>query len=390
MKTSFDKLISRFGTNSAKWDGCALSNGSDVISLSVADMDLQAPQQIIDKAMEFASHGVYGYTELYEKYYLVVQMWLQRRYQWEVLTDWIVFCPRIVQAVSLIIQDFSEPGDAVLMHTPAYQPIANAVALNDRKFVASPLLLNNGRYEIDFDDMERHMKSGVKLLILCSPHNPTGRVWTITELEKMASLCVQYDVLIVSDDIHADFIRPNHEHTIIARLSEQIAERSIICTSPGKTFNLASIEIANIIIPNLQLRKKFQNSLLKAGIHNPTFFAVPLLEVAYEECDVWLQQLQIYLESNLQFVSAFIKDHFSKLKVIEPDGTYLLWIDCRNLFHDEQQIKEWIVTNSRVSVSFGSSFGSQGNGFIRINLAAPKVILEEALHRMLATYSSIN
>lgn len=387
MDALFDKVVNRFNSNSAKWDGTAMNYGEDVIPLSVADMDISAPKLLIDEATKIAEHGIFGYTELFPPYYATVQHWLEQHYHWKVPTDWIVFSPRIVQAVSLIIQDFTAPGDAILIHGPAYQPIANAVVLNGRKLVESPLLLKNYHYEIDFDDMERHMQEGAKVLLLCTPHNPTGRVWTREELEKMAKLCVKYDVLIVSDDIHADFIRPGHEHTVIARLGEDIAQRSIICTSPGKTFNLASIEIANIIIPNDKLREKFQNSLQKSGIHNPTYFAPPLLEIAYTRCNDWLEGLNKYIECNYQYVTAFFKNHFPELNIIEPEGTYLLWIDCRAFSTDERKLKEWLIEKSKVSVSFGSSFGVLGTGFIRLNLAAPKATLEKALQRMKSTYT---
>ena len=217
-------------------------------------MDLPAPSLVVDKVAEAARHGIYGYTDPFPPYFEAVRTWLDKAYDWKVRPDWIVFCPRIIQAVSVIIQKFTEIGDQVLIHTPVYQPVAKAVTLNDRILVESPLILTDGRYEIDFDDMERQMREGVKMILLISPHNPVGRVWTRDELERMAELCIRYDALIVSDDIHADFIHEGHEHTVIAKLSEEIANRSIICTSPGKTFNLASLEIANIIIPNDELR----------------------------------------------------------------------------------------------------------------------------------------
>lgn len=380
MECRFDRNISRFGTNCAKWDGAVNTYGPDMISLSVADMDFQVPEPVLAEAEALAKHGIFGYTELNPPYYAAVQRWLSTQYHWDVPTEWIVFSPRIIQAVSLIIQEFTAPGDSIMMHTPAYQPIANAVELNDRRFVGSPLKLINGRYEIDYDHMEQHMKEGIKLLLLCTPHNPTGRVWTSSELARIAELCEKYDVLIVSDDIHADFVRDGHEHTIIAKLNEQTAMRSFICTSPGKTFNLASIEIANIIIPNPEYRQKFQHSLQKAGIHNPTFFAPRLLEAAYTDCEDWLQELRAYIENNLKFVTQYIQEHLPMLTIVEPEGTYLLWIDCRQLAADEEQLKQMFL-KAKVSVSLGGSFGTDGKGFIRLNLATPRDLLEESLKR---------
>lgn len=386
MSYNFDQVISRLGTNSAKWDGVVDSFGKNMIVLSVADMDLQAPPQVVDKVSEMARHGIYGYTDPFPPYYKTVQKWLDRAYGWNVPEEWIVFSPRIIQAVSIMIQRFTEPGDRILLHTPAYQPIANAVEINDRELVESRLLLRDGRYEIDFDDMEQQMQAGVKMVLLISPHNPTGRVWTKIELGRIAELCIRYDALIVSDDIHADFIHEGHEHMIIAKLSEQIAERSIICTSPGKTFNLASLEIANIVIPNKQLRERFQQGLRQAGIHNPTFFAPPALEVAYTECDAWLKELRNYITDNISFTEDFFAEHMPELKIVEAEGTYLLWVDCRVISNNESDLIEWIQNKSRVSVSFGTSFGADGEGFIRLNIGAPRALLQEAFERMASNY----
>ncbi|MFU1795495.1 MalY/PatB family protein [Paenibacillus azoreducens] len=386
MKYNFDQIISRYGTNSAKWDGMAQSFGEGMIALSVADMDLQAPPVVVDKVVEMARHGIYGYTDPFPPYFQAVKRWLAKAYDWHVPAEWIVFCPRIVQAASIIIQKFTAPGDRILIHTPAYQPIAKAVTINDRRLVESPLRLVDGRYEIDWEDMERQMKEGVKIVLLISPHNPTGRVWTKEELERIAALCVQYDALIVSDDIHADFVHEGHEHTVIAKLSDEAAERSIICTSPGKTFNLASLEIANIVIPNERLRELFKEGLQQAGIHNPTFFAVPALETAYTACDDWLEELRAYITKNISFTEKFIAEHMPELKVIKPEGTYLLWIDCTGCSKDESDLVEWIQEKSRVSVSFGSTFGAAGEGFIRINAAAPKALLKKALERLAERY----
>ncbi|MGG4343350.1 MalY/PatB family protein [Paenibacillus lautus] len=386
MTFNFDKVVSRFGTNSAKWDGMAQSMGSDMIALSVADMDLPAPPMVVDKVAEAAHHGIYGYTDPFPPYFEAVRTWLDKAYDWQVEPEWIVFCPRIVQAVSVIIQKFTETGDGILVHTPVYQPIAKAVTLNDRVLVESPLMLVDGRYEIDFEDMERRMRDGVKMVLLISPHNPVGRVWTKDELKRMAELCIRYDALIVSDDIHADFIHEGHEHTVIAKLSEEVANRSIICTSPGKTFNLASLEIANIIIPNDELRGQFKHGLLQAGIHNPTFFSVPALEVAYTACDEWLTELRAYIKDNMAYAQTFIADHMPELAVIEPEGTYLLWIDCTVVSCHEKDLMEWIQEKARVSVSFGSSFGPGGEGFIRVNVGTPRRILQEGLERIAAAY----
>lgn len=386
MTTNFDKVVSRYGTNCVKWDGMAQAMGTEMIALSVADMDLQAPPQVIDRITEMAQHGIYGYTELFPPYYDAVQKWMKKAYAWEIPQEWIVFCPRIVQAVSLIIQNFTQPGDQVLIHTPAYQPIAKSVELNNRILVESPLREVNGRYEIDFVDMEHKMQAGVKIVLLISPHNPVGRVWTRAELERVVSLCTKYDAYIVSDDIHADFIHEGQVHTIIGKISSEAEQRSFICTSPGKTFNLASLEIANIVIPNPRLREKFKLCLQQAGCHNPTFFAVPALEVAYTECDEWLEELRAYITINIAWVKAYIAEHMPELRVIEPEGTYLLWVDCTAISANEDKLKQWIEAEAKVSVSFGTGFGAVGEGFIRLNIATPLPLLQEAFQRLYRAY----
>jgi len=386
MQSSFDQVTNRFGTNSDKWDLMAQQFGQDQIALSVADMDLLTAEAIQNRIRHMADHGIYGYTNLFAPYYDAVQRWMRHAYSWEVERDWIVFCPRIVQAVSLIIQHFTEETDRIMIHTPCYQPIPRSVRLNHRTLVESPLQLINGRYEMDFEDMERQMQEGIKVLLFISPHNPTGRVWTRAELERVAALCEKYDVLIVSDDIHADFSHVGHEHTVIATLSEAIAQRSIICTSPAKTFNLAGLEISNIIIPNPELREGFRARMLQCGVFDPTFFAVPALEAAYTACDEWLEELRAYIQGNIAYGKQFIAEHMPELIVIEPEGTYLLWVDCRAVSMEDQALKVWIEQQAGVTVSFGAAFGAGGEGYIRINLGTPRALLQEALERMHKVY----
>jgi cystathionine beta-lyase len=390
MNEYFDEIVSRFNTNSAKWDGIAADYGKDVIALSVADMDLRAPEALINKMAEMAQHGIYGYTDTFETYFEAVQSWFERKYNWKITKEWIVFCPRIVQAVSIIIQNFTNVGDKVLVHTPSYTPISNAVKVNHRNLVESPLLFKNGHYEIDFEDTEEKMKEGIKVLLLCSPHNPTGRVWTKEELLRLGNLCLKYNVLLVSDDIHADFIHEGHRHTFIATLSDQLAEQCIICTSPAKTFNLAGLEIANIIIPNEKIRKRFRENIIQAGIRNPTFFAVPALETAYTSCDDWFENVRDYIEGNIAFTKQFCKENLPKFKVIEPEGTYLLWIDVSEWSSKEKDLKHWILEEAKVSVSFGSYFGENYEGFIRLNVATPRAILNKGLQRISQIYKLYN
>ncbi|OPA74302.1 aminotransferase class I/II [Paenibacillus selenitireducens] len=386
MNSFFDQITNRFGTNSDKWEPVGQQFGHHQIALSVADMDLRISPAIQDVVMHMAEHGIYGYTNAYASYYDAVQRWMRDAYQWPIEQDWIVFCPRIVQAVSLIIQHFTQETDRVLIHTPSYFPLQSAVTRNHRTLVESPLLLKDGRYEINFEEMEQHMREGIKILLWVSPQNPTGRVWTRQELERVAALCIKYDVLLVSDDIHADFVHPGHEHTVIARLSDEIAARSIICTSPAKTFNLAGLAVSNIIIPNQQLRDQFKKVLLQTGIFDPTYFAVPALEAAYTKSDVWLEELLLYIQGNIKYAEQFIADHMPELKVIQPEGTYLLWVDCRGISENESVLKQWIEVEAGVTLCFGTAYGAIGEGYVRINLGTPRPLLQQGLERMLAAY----
>lgn len=387
MSEYFDQLPNRYGTNCAKWDGAEQVFGEkDILPLWVADMDLRAPQPVIDKLVALTKQGIYGYTDPFPSYYEATQGWIKKAYDWDVPKDWIVFCPRIVQAVSLIIQNFTAKGDKIIVQTPGYHPIINAVEINERVVVENQLLYMNGRYEINFKDLEQKMQQGAKAMLLVTPHNPVGRVWTRDELLQLANLCVEYDVMLISDDIHADFIYEGHRHIPVATLSERIAEQSIICTSPGKTFNLAGIEVCNIVIPNTQWRDKFKLCLQQAGIHNPNFFAVPAVEAAYNEGQEWLDEAWEYIKANAAYAKQYIAAHMPKLQIIEPEGTYLLWIDASAYMGKEADLKQWIVHEAKVGVSFGSSFGNGGEGFFRINVATPRALLEEGLQRLARTY----
>lgn len=347
-------------------------------------MDFCAPTEVVNQLVEASKHGIYGYTNIYESYYQAVQEWMKKSYDWEVPREWIVFCPRIIQAVSLIIQNFTEKGDGILIQTPLYSPLKNAIELNDRRVVNNPLMYKDGGYKIDFKDLESKFTSGVKAMILCSPHNPVGRVWDVEELMTLAKLCNRYNVMLISDEVHADFTF-SKSHIPVAKIPDFL-ENVIVCTSPAKTFNLPGLEVSNIIIPNQVLREKFQLNLKQAGIHNPTYFAVPALEQAYSHGENWLLKVKEYIKGNYKYVSGFLAENLPELQVIQSEGTYLMWIDCRNSGFNESDLINWIFVNAKVSVSLGSAFGREGEGFIRLNLATPKGQLEEALDRICKSY----
>ncbi|MBH1930743.1 MalY/PatB family protein [Serratia rubidaea] len=380
----FDKNISRQGTFSAKWNCENLTDDQEIISLSVADMDIALPDTMINPLVEHSKKGIYGYTLLSDNWQQVVSHWMLRHYQWQVPPEHVVFCPRVIQAVSLYIQNFTAPGDAIVSLTPSYHPIVQAVTLNQRRLLESTLRYQDGRYSIDFDDLENKFKRASSFILL-SPHNPTGTVWPPETLIKIAELAERHQVFIISDDVHADFIFSAQRHQIISTFSDYVAQHSFICTSPAKTFNMAGLEVANIIIANDKHRDKFTRCLEAAGIHNPGYYAVPAFLAAYQHGDAWLAQLKRYLADNRTLLIDTFSRHFPAWQVTRSDGTYMLWVDYRASGLDERQIKTWFRTRAGVEASWGSDFGAAGRGFFRINIATPRRLLSAALQRIVRT-----
>lgn len=377
---NFDKIISRSGTYSAKWS----DEKSDLIPLSVADMDIPAPDFLINALAEVNQKGIYGYTLLSSDWEQTAADWFQRHYNWRPDPAHIVFCPRVVQAVSLYIQNFTQPGDAIVSLSPAYHPISHAVEANHRMLLQSALHYRNQRYEIDFDDLENKFKTAC-CFILLSPHNPTGTIWSENDLKKITLLAEKYSVFIISDDVHADFIFNHSQHQVISSFCEYVKQNSFICTSPAKTFNMAGLEVANIVIANEKHREKFKSALISAGIHNPGYFSVPAFLAACRHGDNWLAALKTYLAGNRQWVRDFCRRHFPGWTVTAGEGTYMLWIDYRPMAISEEQLRRWFTGLAGVEMSWGSGFGAEGQGFFRVNIAAPRPLLMQAFERIYRT-----
>ncbi|SUC00649.1 aminotransferase [Proteus vulgaris] len=380
-QNNFNKLISRQNTYSAKW----CNSNANVIPLSVADMEIAAPDFITNKLAEFNHKGIYGYTDLSHDWNNVAANWFKSQYQWIVAPETIVFCPRVIQAVSLYIQNFTQIGDKVTTLSPAYHPISNAVCVNNRELLESPLIYRDGYYEIDFDDLENKFKQSVCFMLL-SPHNPTGTVWQKNDLIKIAKLAQKYHVFIISDDVHADFVFDDALYHPISSLNTYVEQHSFICTSPAKTFNLAGLEIANIVIANPEYREKFKQCLNAAGIHNPGYFSVPAFLQAYTlQGQQWLGELKTYLADNRRWVKEQCERHFSDWVVTQSHGTYMLWINYQKMQLTEEQLKHWFVSLAEVEMSWGRGFGAVGDGFFRINIATPRSILETVFTRLIRT-----
>lgn len=376
----FDNIVSRRYTNCAKWDEIIDEYGiEDLIPLTVADMDYRIAPEIVNAVIDAANHGIYGYTNVSEKYIELSKIWAKNNYGFCPENEWIVYCPRIIQAISLIIQNYTEKNDKILVFTPLYDPIQNAVRINDRELVECPLILDSGHYEIDFEDFEKKIKGGVKIFISVSPHNPVGRVWSEEEIRKTVEICKQYGVLIISDETHADFIWKNKFISYASYYN--IYDNIIIGLSTSKNFNIAGLEASNIIIKNENLRKSFKHLLKQAGIHNPSYFCIPAVIAAYEYGKEWLELAKEKIKENIDFAKEFFETQMRGFKVVDIEGTYLLWVDYRSTGISEEMLKDLMLYKAHIAFSLGSGFGEDGRGFFRVNVALPKAKLEEALLR---------
>ncbi|GAB6929242.1 pyridoxal phosphate-dependent aminotransferase [Paenibacillus sp. JCM 10914] len=385
MKYDFDLAIDRNRSACEKWDNVpAIFGVPDALPMWVADMDFAAPPAVIEAMQARVEHGVFGYTFPTESYRGAIANWMKQRHDWTIQQEWIQFCPGVVPALSLIVDAFSEPGDQIVIQTPVYPPFYRVVKEHGRELVHNPLALGeDGDYTMDFEDLEKSFAGGkVKMIILCSPHNPVGRVWSRQELDRLATLCQQYNVLVVSDEIHADLVFETGAHTPFAALSEDAAERSIICTAPSKTFNIAGLNTANMIIPNAQLRSRFRKILNRYSIGSITPMGAAATEAAYRHGGQWLDELLVYIRGNMELVQSYAHEHLPELKVNLPEATYLLWIDFRNMNISHEELTRFLVQEAKLGLNSGAAFGLDGEGFMRMNLACTRATVKEALSRL--------
>ncbi len=384
MPFNFDEIINRRETDSIKYDFAVLRNKpADILPLWVADMDFQTPPAVIEALTARARHGIFGYSDGRDAYYAAVQNWFWEHFGWDTEPEWIVKTPGIVFALSIAVRAFTQPGDAVLIQPPVYYPFTEVVRQNERKLIKNELVYEEGRYRIDFEDFERKIiENGVKLFILCSPHNPVGRVWTKEELTMIGELCLKHNVLVISDEIHADFTYPGHPHTMFASLDQRFAQNSITCTAPSKTFNLAGLQISNIFIPQQELRQKFRQEIRRVGYSQPNVMGLDACRAAYEHGTPWLNELRTYLLQNLLFVRDYIAKNMPKVRLVEPEGTYLIWLDFRELGLSGKTLDDLIIYKAGLWLDPGEMFGEGGEGFQRINIACQRATLEEALMRL--------
>ncbi|SFA91556.1 cystathione beta-lyase [Lentibacillus halodurans] len=379
----FDKVHNRKNTRSVKWDmRKAVFQADDVVPMWVADMDFQAPQAVNDALIERAKHGIYGYTIIDDDVKNPIINWVSKRHNWDIQSEWLSFSPGVVASLHMAVQAFTEPGDSILIQTPVYTPFYGVIESHDRKVIKNPLQQQNHYYHIDFADFEKKLKQGVKAFILCSPHNPVGRVWKKEELQEMARLCLKYDVLILSDEIHADLIYPGETHIPIASLSDEIAARTITCMSPSKTFNLAGLQASYIITSDKEKRETLNKQLGKQGHHMINTMGNAAMEAAYRYGEEWLDKLRDVLQNHKQYVTSMFEEKTDML-VTRSEGTYLLWIDCSQLQLDNQTLKKFMNETAKVGLNAGVDYGEEGELFMRMNIACPRETLEEGMRRII-------
>jgi cystathionine beta-lyase len=380
----FDKVWDRKNTDSVKWNsGMQRKGRDDLLPLWVADMDFKLPDEVLLDIVKRVEHGIFGYSDPGEEYLGPVREWYRRRHGFESESDWITVAPGVVYSIALAVRTFTEPGDAVIIQQPVYRPFFNTIVQNGRKPVNNPLLYKDGRYEIDFDDFEKKIiEEQVKLFILCSPHNPVGRVWSRDELKRMADICRAHDVYVFADEIHSDFVYSGHRHVPYITLGEEYWDRLIVGTSASKTFNLAGMQIANVFIPDETARKKFRDENNAAGYSQPNVLGMVATKAVYEKGEQWLDELLLYLKGNLDYVRGFLADNLPQVKLVEAEGTYLIWLDFSGVTNDHKELEKIIVDGARLWLDPGIIFGRESALFERVNIACPRSILERAMEQL--------
>ncbi len=425
MENKFDKIIDRRNTNSLKWDSCKRFFGSDdLLPMWVADSDWAAPQVVIEAIKARVGHGVFGYSEPGEGLNTVVVKWIKRRYGWNIKAEWLVYISGVVPAINVALKVFTGSGGNVVLQPPVYYPFFSAVRNSGANLIENQLRYDQDqyKYKMDFNDLEeklsnivitnsekpKHINQDINnnndidnnkfnknnnipsnILILCSPHNPIGRVWSKNELSRLADICLQYNYTIVSDEIHSDLIYTGNRHIPMASISDEIAQNTITMIAPSKTFNLAGLNAAVTIIPNSEMRRAFIKNM-GGFVSSGNIIGYTAMKAAYSQGDNWLESQLKYLEENRDYVLEYINKNIPGIEVIKPEGTYLIWLDCRGLSLSNKGLEEFMVDKARVGLDVGTWFGSGGEGFMRINIACPRKLLEDGLSRIRTAVKFLN
>ena len=388
MKYNFDEIIERRNTDCVKYDAAHVFFGTnDLLPMWIADMDFRTPDFILEAIKERLSHPILAYFYHNEDFYNAIISWMERRHHWHIEKEWIHFSPGIVSGLAMLVQAFSNEGDNVIIQPPVYHPFYYVINHQHRNLVTNPLKLEEGTYKMDLEDLETKLKAGAKILILCNPHNPVGRCWTPEELRVLGELCLQYNCLVVSDEIHADLILPGYTHTPMASVSPQIANNTITCMAPSKTFNIAGLATSELIIPNLELGKKYEEYLdHRMHLQGGNTFGDVALVAAYTKGDEWLEELKLYIAENVRYAKEFIANHLPDIKTYHQEATYVLWVDFNGLGISHEELSKRLVDDAKLGFNDGRIFGDNGDCFMRINLACPKSLVEEAMTRIKKTF----
>ena len=387
----FDYVIDRKNTNSLKYD-FAVERGkpADVLPLWVADMDFRAPEPVLEALRRSVDHGIFGYSDVKSDYYDAVSQWFLKKLRWQTQPEWLVKTPGVVFALAMAVRALTQPGDSVLIQPPVYYPFFSVIRDNGRTVVENELIYQDGRYSIDFEDFERKIvERQVKLFILCSPHNPVGRVWSMEELQRLGEICRKHDVFVVSDEIHCDFAFEEKPHHIFLSANPALAEKTIICTAPSKTFNLAGLQVSNIWIPGKQLRVKFLKEIDRSGYSQLNSLGLIACQAAYNSGEQWLEQCRSYLRTNLDFLRSFLAEHIPEITLVEPEGTYFAWLDCTGLGLCQKDLNDLIIKQAKLWLDAGHIFGGNARQFQRIVLACPRSTLEKALIQLESAVKSL-
>lgn len=374
----FDKIVSRETTNCAKWD--MVEKG--LLPMWVADMDFQSPPQVIAALKERAQHGVFGYSGGYGGWFEALMQWMEKRYGWAPQQEWISTSPGVVAALYMLVRALTESGDRIIIQPPVYRPFYYVARSNGCELLENPLYFDGRKYRMDLEQLRQTVDSRAKLLILCSPHNPVGRVWSREELLSLGQFCLEHEITIISDEIHSDLVFSSYKHTVLASVSKELEQNMIVCNAPSKTFNIPGIPASNVLIANEKLRRAYRRVLRESGLTLPNVFAVTAVEAAYTYGEAWLDELLLYLEDNYRLASSFLAEHIPGIKLVEPEGTYLLWLGCRGLGFNDEELDSFIKEKARLLLEPGPIFGTGGSGFQRMNIACPRSRLMEALERL--------
>ena len=391
MKYNFDQIIDRSGTQAIKVESLEINFGrTDLIPMWVADMDFKSPQPIIDALLKRVEHGIFGYTKPSQEYCDSIVNWLKNRHDWHIQQEWANFIPGIVKGIAFVIDCFTQKGDGIVIQPPVYHPFRITTELHNRQVVNNPLKLEAGEYKMDLEDLEKKLDSTSKVLVLCNPHNPGGRVWTREELVNLAEICDKHNILVISDEIHSDLAYENdgHKHIPYASVSEKAAQHSITFMAPSKTFNIAGIVSSFAVIPNENIRQKFHAYLEASELHQGHIFAYTATEAAYNKCGEWLDEAKQYIWDNIQFVDNYLKENIPQIKAMIPQASFLVWLDCRELGLTQEELNHLFVDDAKLALNSGTTYGPGGEGFMRLNVGCPRSIIEKALNNLKKAISS--